>query len=303
MADFESLDRLNAALEALFAERLRDLPSQKFKQSLKEKLMQTLITQVNYLPPGFHTLTPYLITRDAAKTIEFLKESFGAEEVARYPTPDGKIMHAQVNIDQASVEISDGSAKYPPSPVALHLYVADADAAYARAIAAGGVSLFEPADREYGDRESGVIDPGGNYWYIATHKQRPGNHLPEGLQAVTPYLHPKGVRDLIHFLVRAFDAKELASYPRPDGTIMHAKVSIGDSVVEMGEAHGQWQPMPSSIHFYVPNVDEVYQRALQAGGTSIQPLADQPYGERSGGVQDPWGNRWWIATYTGGPES
>jgi PhnB protein len=301
MADQESLDRLNLALEALFAERLRDLPSRQFKMSLKEELMQTATIQETYSPTGFRTLTPYLIGNGTSKLIEFLKQSFGAEEVMRVPTPDGKIMHAQMRIGDSQIEMSDGSEQYPGNPVALHLYVEDADAVYTRALAAGGTSLFAPADREYGDREASVKDPCGNYWYIATHKLRPGSHRPEGLYAITPYLHPKGTRGLIDFLVKAFDARELFSHPNPDGSIAHAKVSIGDSMIEMGEAHDQWQPMPASIHFYVPNADEVYARALAAGGTSVQPLGDQPYGERSGGVQDPWGNRWWIATYTGSP--
>jgi PhnB protein len=76
-------------------------------------------------------------------------------------------------------------------------------------------------------------------------------------------------------------------------------VKIGDAMIEMSEAHGRWQPMPASIHLYVPDADALYARALEAGATSILPVTDQPYGERSGGVKDPWGNRWWIATYTG----
>jgi uncharacterized glyoxalase superfamily protein PhnB len=263
--------------------------------------MQTITVPESYRPPGFHTITPYLIGDGAAKLIEFVERAFGADQVMRVPRPGGKIMHAQLRVGDSQLEISDGSAQYPGNPVALHLYVEDADAAYERPLASGATSLLAPADREYGDREAAITDPIGNFWYIGTHKLRPGHYRPECLYSVTPYLHPKGARDLIGFLVRAFDAKELFAHTNSNETIAHAKVGIGDSVVEMGEAHDQWQPMPASIHFYVPNADEVYARALAAGGVSVQPIADQPYGERSGGVQDPWGNRWWIATYTGGP--
>ncbi len=292
MADYE-------ALEALFAGRLRNLPNPKFKLMLKEKLMQTLESKSTHVREGFHSITPYLITRPAAAVIEFMKGAFGAVETMRMPTPEGTIMHGEVRVDDSVIEISDGSDQYPANPTALHIYVTDADAAYERALAAGGVSLFAPADREYGDREAGVTDPGGNHWYIATHKLRPGSHRPEGLHAITPFLHPKGVRELILFLEKALGAQEVSSHPNPDGSIAHAKVRIGDSMIEMGEAHEQWQPMPASIHVYVSDADEFYNRALQAGGKSVQPLTDQPYGERSGGVEDPWGNRWWIATFTG----
>ena len=116
---------------------------------------------------------------------------------------------------------------------------------------------------------------------------------------MTLYLHPKGTSELIQFLETAFDAERVFSHPNADGTIAHASVRIGDSFIEMGEAHSEWQPMPASIHLYVPDADAVYARALQAGAQVINPVIDQPYGERSGGVLDAWGNRWWIATYTG----
>ena len=72
---------------------------------------------------------------------------------------------------------------------------------------------------------------------------------------------------------------------------------MGDSVVEMGEAHGPYQPMPSMFYLYVPNVDELYSRALSAGATSIGPPVDQPYGDRSAAIKDAFGNTWYIATH------
>jgi PhnB protein len=79
----------------------------------------------------------------------------------------------------------------------------------------------------------------------------------------------------------------------------HAKIRIGDSIIEMGEAHGQWQPMPTALYMYVPDVDAVYNRALEAGATSLSVPVDQPYGYRNAGVEDPFGNRWFIATPVG----
>jgi PhnB protein len=121
--------------------------------------------------------------------------------------------------------------------------------------------------------------------------------IPEGFHNVTPYLVVPGVAKLIDFLKQAFGATELFRMPRPNGTIMHAEVKIGDSIVMMGEPMGGHQPMPGSLYLYVEDADAVYKRALQAGATSTMEPADQFYGDRSAGVKDPVGNHWWIATH------
>ena len=80
----------------------------------------------------------------------------------------------------------------------------------------------------------------------------------------------------------------------------HAKIRIGDSIIEMGEAHGQWGPMPATIHLYVSDTDAVYRQAMAAGAAkSLSEPADQPYGDRMAGVEDACGNRWYIATHMG----
>src|SRR5262249_18738544 len=95
----------------------------------------------------------------------------------------------------------------------------------------------------------------------------------------------------------AFDAKEIERLDGPNGTVGHAQLQIGDSMIMMGEAMGQWTPMPCSIYLYVRDADATYQRAMRAGGTSVMEPADQFYGDRHGGVKDPSGNLWWIATH------
>ena len=211
---------------------------------------------------GFHSLTPYLIVEGAAKLIDFLKQAFGAEEKFRVPKPDGSIMHAEVRIGGSVIELADANAQHPPRPTNLHFYVPDADAVYQRAIAAGATSTHEPIDQPYGDREASIHDPSGNNWYIATHKEAgPGQFTPEGLRAVTIYLHPKGAPQLIDFLKRAFNAEEAARYESPEGAIVHAKIRIGDSIIEMGEAHGPYVPRPTGIHLYVPDADAAYRQA------------------------------------------
>ena len=121
--------------------------------------------------------------------------------------------------------------------------------------------------------------------------------IPDGYHSVTPYLSVPGVGKLLDFLQQAFEAQELHRMPRPNGTIMHAEVRIGDSRVMMGEPMGDAQPMFGSLYLYVHDVDAVYKRALQAGATSTSEPADQFYGDRSAGIKDPVGNQWWIATH------
>jgi len=120
--------------------------------------------------------------------------------------------------------------------------------------------------------------------------------VPEGYHTVTPYLVVEGVPRLIDFLKAAFDAVEIERVPGPDGKISHAEVRIGDSVVMMGEASGEWKPMPTMIYLYVSDADASYKRALDAGATSLMEPMDQFYGDRNGGVKDPCGNQWWVAT-------
>ncbi|HLC11167.1 VOC family protein [Candidatus Bathyarchaeota archaeon] len=121
--------------------------------------------------------------------------------------------------------------------------------------------------------------------------------VPERYHSVTPYLVVEGVPKLLEFLQKTFNSTELERVPRPDGTISHAEVRIGDSVVMMGEANAQSKPMPTMLYVYVEDVDAVYKRALQAGAKPVRELKDEFYGDRAGGVADPVGNQWWIATH------
>lgn len=125
-------------------------------------------TATPYIPAGFSSITPYVIVQGADRFVDFVKQSFGAEELFRKARPDGTIMHAELRIGDSILERSDGSEVMPAPPIALHLYVPDADASYARAMAAGAKSLIAPTDMPYGDREADVTDPFGNNWYIGT---------------------------------------------------------------------------------------------------------------------------------------
>jgi PhnB protein len=121
--------------------------------------------------------------------------------------------------------------------------------------------------------------------------------IPEGYHTVTPYLLVADVPREIEFLRQAFGAEESYRSTLPDGTVNHAAIRIGDSMVMMGQANEQYPAMPAMLYLYVPDVDATYEQALQAGGTSVRELKDEAYGDRVGGVADEFGNQWWIATH------
>ncbi|HVL73585.1 MAG TPA: VOC family protein [Beijerinckiaceae bacterium] len=121
--------------------------------------------------------------------------------------------------------------------------------------------------------------------------------VPEGFHTVTPYLSVKGVDRLLDFVREAFGARVVEKV-KDGARISHAQVLIGDSMVMMGDVTGTpWPPTPAGLYLYVPDCDRLYKKALKAGATSVLPVQDMPYGDRSGGVKDPCGNTWWISTH------
>jgi PhnB protein len=136
-----------------------------------------MANKVKKIPDGYTAVTPYLTIKGAAKAIEFYKQAFGAEEVMRMPTPDGKIAHAEIRIGGSVIMLHDESPEWKAfSPqtvgdtsVSIMLYVNDVDATFKRAIEAGATSTMEVADQFYGDRAGGLKDPFGHKWHIATH--------------------------------------------------------------------------------------------------------------------------------------
>ena len=121
--------------------------------------------------------------------------------------------------------------------------------------------------------------------------------VPDGYHTVSPYLVVAGVAKLIEFTKEAFGATEVQVSKRPDGSVQHAEVKIGDSIVMMGEGAEGGKHFPAMLHLYMEDVDAVYQRAVKAGAKPVREPADQPYGDRSGGVEDAFGNQWWISAH------
>ena len=123
---------------------------------------------MTHKPDGYTSVSPYLIVDGAAATIEFLQNVFGAVELRRFPAANGKLMHAEIRIDDTTVMIADGADGWPPVPSHVHVYVADVDATYRRALAAGAASVQEPVKKQDADKRGGVKDAGGTTWWMAT---------------------------------------------------------------------------------------------------------------------------------------
>jgi PhnB protein len=248
---------------------------------------------------GFHTITPYLVAEQPDPLIEFMKKAFGAEETLRGTGSAGGT-HCEVRIGDSMLMIGGGGASVGTAagksrPQGLHLYMPNADAVYQRAGDGGATSLQVPTDQPYGDREAGVKDCAGNLWYIATHGD--SAKPPYGLHTVTPFLHVERAGEMIDFLKAAFGAKEMFRVHMPNDTVQHARIQVGDSTLELGEAHGPFQPMPAMFYLSVEHADLWYQQAVEWGATSMFAPAEQPYGDRVGAVSDPFGNEWYIGTH------
>ena len=327
MSEVELTEQLDQAIDAMLAAggsipagvneqiaellgiavELRDLPRADFKARLQQELEQEAVVstatkeaerKTNPIREGFRTITPYLVVPDVHAEAEFLKQTFGVTgPIFGLGTQGG--FHAEYNIGGSMIMVGGGGEgsqwRGTPQPSYIHLYVEDVDAIYERAVQSGATNLSPPGDRPYGDRECGFRDPGGNQWFVATHQGE--SFVPAGVPNLMPSLLPVGAPRMIDFLKQAFGAEELAVHRSPDGAVKHATIQVGTSVVELGEAHGQWQPMPSVFMMYVDDVDAWFERATKAEGVVVKdPPKLQPHGARMGSIQDPFDNVWYVAS-------
>jgi len=278
------------AMLAVIATDLHDLPDPQFKARLKSELihdkeehMETVATVTG--------VRPYFIVKGADDLIAFLQQTFDAELILRVPAPGDTVMHAEVRVGDSLVEMGDAGEQWEPIGAPLHVYIENVDEAYRRAIAAGAKSLYEPTDQPYGDREAGVVDRTGIEWFLATRLE--GGPRPAGYGTVTTGFRAADAKQMMQFLEKAFGAVHVS------GELSHAEIRLGETMIELSEAHGQWGPTRGAFHIFVDDCDAVYAEALRAGATSMYEPADKPYGERSAGVTDPWGNQWFIGTAIG----
>jgi len=276
------------------ARELRDLPGPDFKATLKADLERKAImmsTKTVVFRPGFRTITPYLLPQ-GLEYIDFLKRVFDAEETFRAEAGPGRF-HAEVRIGDSMLMVGVGSDR--KMPAAIDVYVPNVDEVYKRAVDAGCVELQPVQDAHWEPIRLGCVqDQAGNMWSIVTHLGK--SYIPEGRNSISAGFVVKGAARFIDFLKQAFDAHEIQRWEWPGG--LFASVRIGDSVVGVSEStnHEWMRPMTTMINMYVLDCDTLYEEALRAGAKSISPVANQPYGVRSGAVEDAWGNQWFIAT-------
>jgi len=281
----------------------------------------TYLGKEKYDADDVQTVQAYLHPTKADPVIEFLKRSFGAEDLGRAVSPEGLLLHTTIKIGDSTLEMSDAVGPYQPTPTTFYLYVSDADALYRRALDAGATSISEPADQSYGDRVAAVKDSAGNQWYLATYlgeskpesrtdsksdastaaaekSAAPGKYIREGFHTLTPYLLVTGAARLIDFFKAGFGAQEIFRVNRPpDNSVMHAELRLGDSLLELSDSNQEFPPRAVWNIFYVEDADAVYASAIRAGATGLRAPADQPWGDRTGVLKDPSGNVWEITTH------
>jgi uncharacterized glyoxalase superfamily protein PhnB len=326
MSEVELTEQLDRAIDAMMTDgvvpadvdeqiaellgiavELRDLPRADFKTRLRKELEGEVVMstatrkaaeKMSGVREGFRTITPYLVVSDVHAEAEFLRHTFGVTgQIYGLGSQGG--FHAEYNIGGSMIMVGGGGEgsqwKGTPLPAYIHLYVDDVDAVYEKAVQAGATNLSAPANRPYGDRECGFRDPGGNQWFVGTHQGE--SSVPEGVPNLMPTLLPSGAPRMMDFLKQAFGAEELSVHRSPDGAIRHATIQLGTSVIELGEAHGPWQPMPSVFMMYVDDVDTWFERATKAEGAIAKaPPTLQSHGARMGSIQDPFDNVWYIAS-------
>jgi len=246
---------------------------------------------------GVVSITPYLVVRDAPALARFVEKAFGAKQTMHGIGSAGG-HHFGMVIGNSDLMIGGGgegaaALARPPMPTAMHLYVENVDETYRLALEAGGTSISGPRDEDYGERGAHVRDSEGNSWYIGT--PLAGGHVAQDLRELRLYFHAKGADPFMEFLERGIGGEIKERFTGPQGDVRHAKVQLGGSVIELSEAQGPYQPMPTMIYARVENADEAYEQALRAGAKSLTPPADAPYGDRVGGIEDAWGNQWYLA--------
>jgi uncharacterized glyoxalase superfamily protein PhnB len=121
-----------------------------------------------FKPSAYSSVSPYLIVSDAAATIRFVEQVFGGKRLRAFPDEQGRLLHSEVRIDDTVIMIADSAPTWPSVPAHVHVYVADVDSTYAKAIAAGAESVQEPVKKQDEDKRGGVKDSGGTTWWIAT---------------------------------------------------------------------------------------------------------------------------------------
>lgn len=241
-------------------------------------------------PTGFGNLTPYLLVSDVDAALAFYATAFGAETTSRDTTPNG--VHSSFKLGDSMLMMGGPVAD---RKAMLHLYVDDLEGTVQRALGLGATSTYPITQASYGERFGVVEDPAGNLWIIAERATSTLRH--PDMRTVTSYLNPKGAAELIEFLKAGLGAEQVERHDRPPRGVVHCKMRLGQSFLELGDPEEAASAFPVMFYLYVASAGVTYERALKAGALSIHPPAKQHYGEHVAAFTDPAGNQWYVAEH------
>ncbi len=305
--DDEGLTSIIASLAGCPRAEFKDRLRHSLERSIMMSTAEDVSVRARGVRAGFTAVTPYLMAPDIEPVVRFAKKVFGAEETSRTVGGGGGI-HCELRIGDSMIMCGGGAGTYNPviAPrlVGLHVYVDDVAAVVQRALEAGGQSLGAPADRPYGERSGFIKDAAGNQWYIATRMGPPDVATPP--RTLTPHLYvqhtpDKGAAAFLDFVQAALGARVEFRHDSPDGMVAHAVVRLQGAAIAIGEGRDAGFPAPAAFYLYVDDCDALYAQAVAAGATGTHPPADQPYGDRMGTIEDPWGNEWFVASHLKNP--
>jgi uncharacterized glyoxalase superfamily protein PhnB len=249
---------------------------------------------------------PFLHLHNAEEMIPFLEAAFGAKNLGTAKSPEGAILHATIQIGNATLEIAEANDEFRPMPGHLHVYVPDADAAYARALQAGGTSTEKPQDAAYGDRSAGVKDAWGYQWFIATYlgneseRKPPIENRSVPVDTVLPHVAYQDVTAAIAWLAKTFGFTEHYRYGEP---ISGAQMHLGKAWIMLKRAKdGSRSPAQlgygtQSLTVFVSDVDAHFKTAQSAGAVILELPHETVYGERQYAAEDLDGHHWLFSQH------
>jgi uncharacterized glyoxalase superfamily protein PhnB len=245
------------------------------------------------------TIFPVLRYADARAAIDWLIQAFGFQRVSEHEGPDGTVAHAELKFGPGTVGISSATPPVADNPWShvregMYVYVDDPDRHHDRARRAGAEIVVPLADQPYGAREYSARDTEGNLWAFGTYEMGRG----EGSPTLFPELHYDDPKRALGFLVDAFGFTKTLEVPSPAGGVLHAEMTLGDSVLFVGTfpQEGEWKALRQLVCAYVEDVDQHHRRAT-AGGAVAKPPQDTPFGARQYATKDPEGFTWLFGTY------
>lgn len=244
------------------------------------------------------------IVDDVESAIKFYTDLFGFK-LQMHPAPgfaalekDGlRLFLNQPGAGGAGQNMPDGSSPEPGGWNRIQLKVKNLNS-FSTELKGKGATFRNEIIEGKGGKQILLQDPSGNLIELFEPIKKEGvRPIPEGYHTVTPYLIVEDAETFIDFLKEAFNAQVESIMKSDDGMIRHSAIQIEDSHVMVTSSTEEYQSTPCMLHLYVRDVDAIYKQALQAGGESLREPTDEFYGDRSAGVSDKWGNRWWIATH------